>query len=76
MLGVGLREAEAVVRRFGGDNKKMEGGASEMDGDEEDDRGVRVRVKEVLVRRWVQIRDMLEGVRGNLNLGEEMRSRG
>lgn len=63
-----------VVRRFRGDDKKRKGGASEIDGDEEDVCGVRVR--EVLVRRWVQIRDKLEGVRGSLNLGEGMRSRG
>lgn len=74
MLGVGLREAEAVVRRFDGDNTKEEGGASEIDEDEEDDRGARVR--KVLVRRWMQIRDLLEGVRGSLDLGGEMRDGG
>lgn len=72
---MGLREAEAVVRRFRGDDKKRKGGASEINGDEEVDCGG-VMVREVLVRRWVQIRDKLEGVRGSLNLGEEMRSRG
>lgn len=70
---MGLREAAEVVRRFGGDSGKGEGVKRTIAEDEED-QGVRVR--EVLVRRWVQIRDMLKDVRGRLDLGEEMRDGG
>lgn len=70
VLGVGLREAEEVVRRFGGNSGTEEGGVSGVDEKED---GHRMRAREVVVRRrWVQIRDMLEGVKVSLSLGDEM----
>jgi len=74
VLAVGLREAEEVARRFGGDSGKG-AGAKSTKAEDEEDQGLRVR-REVLVRRWVQIRDMLKDVKGRLDLGEELRDGG